>query len=233
MNAKQLSNLIATTCSELYSLGLLFTYNNPCVRDVTDNGGHKYKQVSWPTMGSGSATLHSFGALEQYLEWVRDGEFTCLLFDYSLIRASYNCEGNEINGHSLLYWPCPVEFIDDIESLTDLSDGIELCLESPLQAKEIVNLTMRTPMRFDFDPIRASNDHPLIHLHTQFDDTRIAVQQPMSFPSFMKKVLCTFYRNKQELLPEIEKIYEPVIKYEDVGYDLPPHAFQIFWRQRT
>lgn len=224
MNAKQIAQIIASTCRDLDSLELLFSYNSPCVDDL---GGRE--QVSFPTKGAGSATAHSFGALEQYLEWVRQGEFTCLLFDYSLIRASYECMGNAVVGHNLLYWPCPVGFLGEVESLSDICDGIEMCIDSPRRASEIVSLTMRTPMRFDFDPARESEDHALVHLHTQFDDTRLSVQQTMCFPAFMKKVIRTFYRDKWALHPEVEALHEQGIEHEDGECHPLAHCFQVAW----
>ena len=225
MNARQIAQVIARTCGDLYSLGLLFTYSNPCVNDVEG-----IEHVSWPTQGSGSAMSHPFGTLEQYADWLRQGEFTCLLFDYSLIRASYECIGNTVVGHSLLYWPCPIGFELEAESLGDICDGIEMCVDSPLRASEVCGLTMRTPMRFDFDPDRESDNHPLVHLHTQFDDTRIGVQETMSFPSFIKKILRTFYRDKWEKHPQIEALHEQQFDHNDSSYDPPAHWLQISWR---
>ena len=224
MNAKQIAQLIATTCETLNSLGLLFTYNNPCV--VSLEGCDR---VSWPAKIPDSTKAPSFGTLEQYLEWVRNGEFTCLLFDYSLIRASYECVGNAVVGHNLLYWPCPVEFLVEVTCLSDLCAGIEMCIDSPRQAREVVSLKMRTPMRFDFDPERESHDHSLVHLHTQFDDTRLSVQKAMCFPSFLKKVIRTFYRDKWALHPEIETLHEQSIDHEEIRFDSPKHALQVSW----
>ncbi|MBP7746984.1 MAG: DUF2290 domain-containing protein [Phycisphaerae bacterium] len=224
MNAKQIAQVIANTCRDLHSLRLVFAHNSPC---VVDSGGGE--QVCWPTKGSSSATAYPFGSLEQYLAWVREGEFTCLLFDYSLIRASYECMGNTVVGHSLLYWPCPIGFLSEVETLSDLCDGLEMCLESPRRAREILDLTMRTPMRFDFDPGRESDDHPLVHLHTQFEDTRMSVQQAMCFPAFMKKVLRTFYRDQWTAHPDIEAIHEQAIEHEDAQCDPLAHCLQVSW----
>lgn len=224
MNAKQIARVIATTCQDLYSLNLLFAYNTPHVVNLKS-----CDRVSWPVKIEGSTTAHPFGTLEQYLEWVRNSEFTCLLFDYSLIRASYECVGNMVVGHNLLYWPCPVEFFVAATELSDICEGIEMCINSPAQAREIISLTMRTPMRFDFDPEREGDDHPLVHLHTQFDDTRLSVQRAMDFPSFIKKVIRTFYRNKWASHPEIGCLHEQSIDHREIQFDPPKHVFQVSW----
>jgi len=224
MNAKQIVQVIENTCRDLDSLGLIFTHISPCIINLKG-----FERVTWPTKSSGNATAYPFGSLEQYLEWVREGEFMCLLFDYSLIRVSYECMGNTIIGHNLLYWPCPIDFLGDVETISDLCDGIEMCLESPRRHSEIVDLAMRTPMRFDFDPARESSNHPLIHLHTQFEDARMSVQQAMCFPAFMKKIIRTFYHDKWAMYPEIEALHEQTIEHEDDQYDSQAHCFHVFW----
>jgi hypothetical protein len=224
MNAKQIAQVIANTCRDLHSLGLIFAYNSPCVIML---GGRE--RVSWPTNRSGSSMEHPFGSLEQYLEWVREGEFTCLLFDYSLIKVSFECMGTTVVGHNLLYWPCPVGFLGNVQNLSDLCEGIEMCLESPRRSREIVDLAMRAPMRFDFDPAMEGDDHPLVHLHTQFEDTRMSVQQAMCFPTFMKKVIRTFYRDQWAAHPEIEALHEQAIDHEDGRFDPLAHCFQVSW----
>ncbi len=225
MNAKQIAQVIANTCRDLYALDVLSFHNAPC---VTNLGG--LERVSWPTKRAGGATSHPFGTLEQYLEWVREGEFTCLLFDFSLIRASYECMGNTVVGHSLLYWPCPVGFLAEVEGLDDLCDGIEMCIQSPYEARDVCSLAMRSPMRFDFDPEGETEEHSLVHLHTQFDDTRMSVQQAMCFPSFLKKVIRTFYRDKWAVHPEIEAYHEQDIEHEEGECNPLAHCFQVAWQ---
>lgn len=224
MNAKQTAAVIANTCRDLFAMRVVAFHNPPRVIQ-----GDGRELVTWPVRGGGATCMHPFGTLEQYLEWARNGEFTCLLADFSLIRASYECMGNTVVGHSLLYWPCPIDFHEDVEGLDELCDGIEMCIESAQRAREVCSLTMRAPMRFDFDPLRESDDHPLVHLHTQFDDTRMSVQQAMCFPAFMKRVIRTFYRDRWSALSDIERIHEQGIQHEDGQCDPPAQCFQIMW----
>lgn len=204
-------------------MGIVSFHNHP--RLIAGSGRDL---VSWPTRGTSDASMHEFGTLDQYLAWVRDGAFTCLLSDFSLIRASYECMGSATIGHSLLYWPCPIDFREGLEDLDELCDGIAMCIESVHRSREICSLTMRAPMRFDFDPSRESDDHPLVHLHTQFEDARISVQQAMCFPGFMKRVLRTFYRNRWQL-SEIDSIHEPGLRHQDGQCEPPTRCFQITW----
>jgi hypothetical protein len=177
----------------------------------------------------GSGHLHPFGTLEQYRDWVRAGEYTCILFDGSLVRASYDCDENVVLNHSLLYWPCPIHFHSAATSAEDLVDGIEMCIKSPGQAKGICDLMLRTPMRFDFHPDQEAEDHPLVHLHTQFEDARLSVCEAMCFPAFIKKIFRTFYADKWQAHPDLDELHEQEFAYEEARFDAPPHSLQVSW----
>lgn len=224
MTGKQVANSITGTCEALQSLDLIKLFN-VCI--ALPRGPNT--RVSWRSSETVGANAHSFGSLEQYLAWLRAGEFTCILFDNSLIRASYDCIGNTIIGHSLLYWPCPVEFADPVDNLIDLCDGFELCLASPRDAAEVCELTMRSPMRFDFDPDRASQSHPPVHLHMQYSDTRIHVREPLSFAAFMKKIVRTFYFSHWTRHPEFAELHEHAIGDPGRYNDPAEHCFQLSW----
>lgn len=204
--------MIASTCQDLRSLGLVTFDNVPCERREG-----AFQRVAWPAAGTTSARSLTFGSLEQYLSLIREGAFTCLLKDYSFIQASYDCDGSSVVAHSLLYWPAPVVTLEPVEDLTDLCAAVELCMDSPVKAAPLCELCLRSPMRFDFDPDRASEDHPEVHLHTQFDDTRIHVDHPMSFTTFVKMVFKTFYREIWDSCPDLARLHEqrvPLVRDE-------------------
>jgi hypothetical protein len=224
VNAKQVATQIVSTCESLDALKLVSYFNFPETHKSGDAA-----RVSWRHV-PGSGHLHPFGSLEQYRDWVKNGEFTCILFDWSLVRASYDFLGNNVVGHSLLFWPCPILFHSPPESLEDICAGLDMCLDSPKHAKGVCDLTMKTPMRFDFDPDREKDDHPLIHLHTQFEEARLFVNEAMCFPAFMKKIFRTFYADRWVAQPEIGTLHEQEFDYEDGKFDPLPHSLQISWR---
>lgn len=222
MNARGTVKCINDTCSTLYALGLLFTYKSAICRH--EDG---LDIVTWA--GPGRATADRFGSLEQYWDWVKEGAFTCLLSDLSLIRASYFCIDSQIVGHNLLYWPCPVEFKIRPESLEDVCDGFLMCLESVKAASEVCDLTMRTPMRFDFDPEGEDEGHPLVHLHLQFEETRLHVQQGLHFSAFIKKVFRTFYSDEWAKHRELRDLHEQDFEQADPKHEIQPHCLQMAW----
>ena len=203
MNARQVATMIGSTCQDLRSLDLTSFDNSPCERREGP-----LQRVSWPVAGGAAARAFPFGSLDQYLSLLQEGAFTCLLFDYSIVQASYDCDGNNVVAHSLLYWPSPVAVRDPVEDLGDLCADVALCIESPSKASPLCELSLRSPMRFDFDPDRADDDHPEVHLHTQFDDTRIHVDRPMSFTTFVKMVFGTFYRETWNSCPDLARLHE-------------------------
>lgn len=212
MNARQVAAMIASTCQDLRSLKLVSFDNSPCERRCGP-----LHRVSWPETHDTALRTWGFGTLEQYLSFVRNGDFTCLLWDYSILQASYDCDGPDVVAHSLLYWPAPVLIHEPVDDLADLCAAVEMCLESPAKAVSLCQLFLRSPMRFDFDPDRAGDDHPQVHLHTQFDDTRIRVERPMSFNTFVKLVFRTFYRDVWASNPDLSGLHEqpvPLLKEE-------------------
>ncbi|QOJ16256.1 MAG: DUF2290 domain-containing protein [Phycisphaeraceae bacterium] len=224
MNARQVATMIASTCQDLRSLGLVTFDNSPCQRREG-----AFQRVAWPSVGPSAARTFAFGSLGQYLSLIKEGAFTCLLKDYSVVQASYDCDGTNVVAHSLLYWPAPVAIQEPVEDLGDLCAAVAMCMESPASAAPLCELYLRSPMRFDFDPDRASEDHPEVHLHTQFDDTRIHVDRPMSFTTFVKMVFKTFYRETWNSCPELARMHEqrvPLVKDE---FAPVPHSLCLAW----
>jgi hypothetical protein len=223
MNARQVASVIESACRDLFGSHLIRFYNLPCERQVD-----LIQRVSHPTSGR-PATQFPFGSLDEYLSIIKDGSFTCILFDYSVIQASYDCSGNLIVAHNLLYWPSPIVPKTSLESLADIEEAIQLWLESPSRAVPLCELVLRSPMRFDFDPERASEGHPLVHLHTQFEDTRIHVERPMSFTTFVKMVFQTFYADKWTQHPLLGRFHEQPIPFVGDEFEPNSHTMCLSW----
>ncbi len=223
MNSRQVANEITSVCTDLHSLGLVAFYNTPGVRDFGSR-----QRVAAPSTGMAART-YAFGSLEQYLSLLKNGAFTCILTDHSVIQASYDCVGTSVVGHSLLFWPSPIVPQAPLESLEDICAAVGMCMDSPARASAICGLLLRSPMRFDFDPDRASDDHPEVHLHTQFDDTRIHVDHPMAFTSFVKLVFRTFYREKWNSNPELADLHEPSVPLLKDEFEPTTHNLRLSW----
>ncbi|MFO0864613.1 MAG: DUF2290 domain-containing protein [Gemmataceae bacterium] len=224
MTPKQVRSAIEDLCRELYNAKLVWSYNPPV---ITGNSGKS--MITWPAAKATVMRANAFGSLNQYLDWIRDGAFTCLLFDYSIIQVSYEMVGSEIHGHNLLYWPCPFGITEGIEDLSDIVTLIELYLESPGRAAASFPFTARSPMRFDFDPLRAGDGHPVVHLHTQFEDARIHIRGPLTFSHFIRATIRTFYQDKWKENSWLEDIHEQATFRDCDVIDPTRHCWTMSW----
>lgn len=84
-------------------------------------------------------------------------------------------------------------------------------------------IIMRTPIRIDFDPENSSETHPLVHMHMQDKDCRIAVNQPICFNSFVQFIFENYYNKeykKCSLFKQLSKV--------NLGYKNQKQQHQLF-----
>lgn len=131
-------------------------------------------------------TTRKHPTVEQYLAWVSAGAYSAVLYDGSLLQVTYNIEGQEISGHRLAYVPCPFEI--DIELLAagePLADLVELYRDG--------DALLRSPIRFDYDPVSAKPGHPAAHMTINGTECRIACAAPVHILRFADFVFRHFY----------------------------------------
>ena len=146
--------------------------------------------VTWPnhTPGAAHASQMAFGTYAQYRAILEERSFLAILRDGSLLRASYKFRHRDLTAHSLWFWPCPLDVPRD-----------EIMEQTPLDALDLYAadwqryIRFRTPMRFDYDPGAACQDHPASHLHAQAHNCRIAIERPLGFAAFVRFVFRNFY----------------------------------------
>ena len=159
--------------------------------------------LSW---ASNKETHHATGddllSIEQYLEIYKLRLFHLMLKDGSLIRFNFVFKKGGLTTQNLLWWPCPFSGFESNRSTLDEIELLMELLEGKLDKKD---LTMRSPIRIDFDISNETEKHPLYHLHMEHCDTRIAVNGPLCINGFLRFILSNFY-------PEIE------LKYSDWNY---------------
>lgn len=148
-------------------------------------------RVSWHTRETNAPfiTSRDYATLEQFCSWVEASALSAILFDGSLLQITYDVEEGEIVGHRLAYIPCP--FIIDIELLHEgesLVDIIEVYGDYQLQ-----EMALRSPVRFDYDPLAAAPGHPPAHMTINAVDCRIACVSPMHVLRFVDFVFRNFY----------------------------------------
>ena len=194
--SKSIFQETTNTLKLLSDNNLLYCYNPPVLQTNKDE-----IIITWTSHFSGRVNCeHYFGSIEQYLTFIENNAYTCMLFDGSIIRAYYKFQnnGNEVlSNHSLLWWPSPYKFNMD-------EDAIDISVHERI--KEYVflpnlheNIKMRSPMRFDYDITSDSDTHPLSHAHLQNNDCRIFIDRPLCFNKFIRFIFENFYVEKYKL----------------------------------
>lgn len=124
--------------------------------------------------------------IEQYVSWAESGAYSALLFDGSLLQATYQFSGRDLVGHRLAFIPCPYNVdLDLLAEGAPIVDVISLYRDSmPV---------LRSPIRFDYDPGAARNGHPATHMTLNGTSCRIACISPMHIHRFIDFVFRNFY----------------------------------------
>ncbi len=144
--------------------------------------------VAWHPLGREGAFIESFGhpTIDQYVTWLKNGDYSALLYDGSLIQLSYEVEDGEILRHRLAYFPCPYDL--DLTLLREgepAADVVDLCRNS--------DASLRSPIRFDFDRQAAARGHPASHFTINGIDCRIACVAPLHVMRFLDFIFRHFH----------------------------------------
>lgn len=146
--------------------------------------------VGWHAHDPGRMFLISHGhtTIEQYLAWVTAGAYTAVLRDGSLLQIAYSVDQSTVVGHRLAYVPCPVEVDENLLLEEALSDVVDLQLLGGHQT-----ISMKSPVRFEYDPSAAKAGHPAAHFSLNGPDCRIACIAPVHPYRFLDFVFRHFY----------------------------------------
>lgn len=107
----------------LLDADLLLDYRLPVIARVS-NG----VRVSWPTSSRsrGLVVPGEFATIPEYRRFLRDQEFTAVLFDGAMLQLSWSFQRDRLVSSRFCYYPCPVEVDTEAlqagQSLTDLVD---------------------------------------------------------------------------------------------------------------
>jgi len=176
--------------------------------------------VTWPNHNRGAAhnADTAFATLSQYRFILDEGSYLAILIDGSLVKANYVFKSRELIKHSLWYWPCPFKIPPE-----------DIMIETPIDAFELYSsswqeaVRFRTPLRFDYDPSAANDNHPASHLHMQIPGCRIPVERPIGFSTFMRFIFRHFHPDCwqgtniwNDLSDELENDYQPCLADSDL-----------------
>lgn len=189
--------VVATELSQLLdyleSIGFIYYWN---AIDETA------ARVSWHSPGGAPfLSSHDDVSVADYLYWLRNGMYSAVLVDGSLLQVTYSFDGHQISGHRLAFVPCPVvidqEMVAEGEPFADIVD---------LQMAAAENVLMRSMIRFDYDPANVRPEHPETHLTLNSIECRIACFSPLRLGRFMEFVLRNFYPTFYATDPYVQRM---------------------------
>jgi hypothetical protein len=133
--------------------------------------------------------------------YLRNGQYTALLTDGALLQVSYTFDRDDVIGHRLCYYPCPLvlkpeisDFINGFDDqLADELDAQRSALNESTDVESGFDLRLRGPLRFDFDVQSAGPNHSASHLHLLHDESRWPICGPLSIGHFVRFVFRHFY----------------------------------------
>lgn len=131
---------------------------------------------------------NTFASLEEYCSLIESRQYSMLLVDGSMIQLSYKLDRRNIVGHRLCWYPSPIELDEDI----DYYSIVDYVLDR-MSSGEMHLFKSRSPLRFDFAPEQAKEEHPITHLHLGHEDCRIPVKCSLSIKTFMSFIVENFY----------------------------------------
>lgn len=198
MTPNEARSEIAQLASALLRFKLAVAINTPTI-----SARGNVSRVTWPAAASAQGTLSTlpFGSLFEYRQFLVGSHYIALLIDGALLQISLDFRRDEIVGHRLCYYPCPLIVPTDVD-VTDL-DELDVLLLTEVEAHHelivsgtvpnIINWRMRSPIRFDYAPDAVSSSEPASHAHFIDSDTRIPVYGPLSIGHFVRFVFRHFY----------------------------------------
>lgn len=163
--------------------GMLLDWNDSVVEFV-ERGK---RRVTWATTNSRpGASEFPISSVEEYLTYIVGRHYQLLLKDGSLIQMSYDFDHrNTVISNRLVWYPCPVHFIPEELELASI--------EEMVQSAPTNNIYCRAPIRIDYSPSLAHDNHSATHAHLGAEDFRLPVQRALEPRRFIRLVVRTAY----------------------------------------
>lgn len=137
-----------------------------------------------------------FASLNEYINLVDNRQYSMLLSEGDMLQFSFTLNRDEVVKHRLCWYPCPLSLSREEVENSGLTDAIIERMSSGC----FEDFYSKSPLRFDFDPVNSSEDHPEVHLHMVSEDCRIPVKTPLCLKKFLDFIVENFYSNSKELL---------------------------------
>jgi len=154
---------------------------------VTDERGGR---ITWHPLNHASGELfrRPEPTIAEYMDWVRSGSYSALLFDGSLLQVTFDYDDRALSGYRLAFVPCPFALDQDLVKAEPIFDLLEL-----YAAQSALEVRMRATIRFDFDPRGQRPGHAAAHASLNAAHCRIPCVSAMNLGHFVAFVFQHFY----------------------------------------
>jgi len=179
---KRLRDSFALIKDNLSRAGLLYDWNETVCEKAPIG-----RRITWATTSTRPDLSDASNSnIDEYLTFLIGRHYHYLLSDGSMIQMSYDLDSrNEVKQSRLVWYPCPVIFLAEELEYSSIE---ELVRTSPLE-----QIGCRAPLRFDYAPHQATNNHSTTHLHLGMEDFRLPVQRPLEPSRFVRLIIRSAY----------------------------------------
>ena len=151
-------------------------------------------RITWPSQPQNwrQGFEKPFGSIDEYFAWLKNNQFSAILFDGSMLQISFDLRWGNLIAHRLVYYPCPIELNDEELMLLREFPVIEV-IDDYTDTRD--RFRTKSPIRFDFDEKAGTSTHPTSHMTMLTNDCRLPVYGPLSLGHFVTFVFRNFYPN--------------------------------------
>lgn len=192
---KSILHSIESVKLKLNKAGLLYSWNDSVV-EKTSKGR---KRITWASTGTAIDLLtKSDSDIEEYLNFLKEKHYQFQLIDGSLIQLSYEIDSkHNVKSSRLVWYPCPVEFTPEALEYATIE---ELVTTTPTES-----ILCKAPLRIDFSPDQASENHSSTHLHLGMENFRLPVHRALEPSRFMRLIIRTVYPDTWNSFPDFKE----------------------------
>lgn len=181
---KKISNSIRNFVDLLISHEIAVIIN-PVIERRTGND----VRITWksPTKERLVLNDNEFATVGEYRTILKKQEYTAVLYDGAVLQISFDFDSNQLVGHRMCYYPCPLDIDYQIIRSEPILDAVDLYLASR------PDIHLRSPLRFDYDSSSAAHRYSKTHVHLNKQNCRFSVAAPISLGHFIHFIFYHFY----------------------------------------
>jgi hypothetical protein len=160
-------------------------FTEPSVRRSADGSC----SIGWPNRRALAAQkLLTEYSIQEYVTDLQDNNYSCLLPDAAFLQIEYRLETASLSYHRYCYVPAPFDLGEEIVRPDEIENVIDRA--ASINTSDV---RLKTKLRFEFDEMQTTPEHPKSHLHVHCPACRIPVKSFIGVHSFFRFIYKHFY----------------------------------------